>query len=149
MSSIAEVTEKDGHAMLLIELKPGQRTFKFYDTQHECLLNLVGMFEETSDGLEMRDFLKWLDDFYQLRMFIMDTNIKRYKIKSGEELKNLFEVSDENRGTYKPTQNGFGQTDDSPINSSSLDLDDHRVRDMDLSDDADDDDDDDDEHWDD
>lgn len=144
MSNSDEDLKADGHTLLLLEPKRNERTYGDYQDLRTCLDTIVHMFEESVGDDEDHDFdafCRWIDDFYLIKLFSMDRTISRYKMKSGSELKKLFEPNDDNCGTNQPPQNGHNQMNgnltDSSVNSCSLNIggDDHRVIDMEESDD--------------
>lgn len=153
MSTNDEESMAEGHTILLLEPERNERTYSDYPNLATCLSTIVHMFEESVGDDVERDFeafCRWIDDFYLIKLFSMDRTISRYKMKSGSELKKLFEPNDDNNGQQPPAQNGHSQMNghltNSSVNSCSLNLggDDHRMIDMEESDG-----DNDDENWDD
>ena len=127
LPSLVSVQE-DGHALLLLEVVPGQRTFSDYPNLYLCLETIVNMYEEYreatnqhQDDGDLKDFMKWIDDFYRMELFTYVSEIGRYQNTPREGLKRLFETNDS--GQYRPTQNGIKNnetTGGSSLNSCSL-----------------------------
>lgn len=147
MSVIGDDIKENSDTILLMEPKRNERTYKFFSNLSACLNAIVDIYEETrkkDEEGDIKHFYKWIDDFYQIKLFSFDKEISRYKLKTAADLKNLFEPNEGNNGNYRPKENGHTNGTDSSINSCSLNIgDDHRALDMEESDD------DDDENWDD
>jgi hypothetical protein len=127
MSIFGEDNKVDGHTILLMELRQNERTYSDYPTRFQCLNSMVLMYEHSCETNEtdrgLTDFYAWLDDFYMIKLFSFDKEISRYKVKTGDSLKNLFEQDDDS-SSYKPIENGHAISNgNNSVNSSSLNVD--------------------------
>lgn len=87
-------TPENGHALLLMEPLPDQRTFSDYKNLVTCLDSVLGVYEGTrlDRGLDKTDYTikqvyEWLDEFARIELFVYDAEISRYKRLSRENLK--------------------------------------------------------------
>lgn len=89
-------TPEDGHVLLLMEPKAGERTFSDYPTLAVCIETVIVLYEQTriaknqrTDDYIIEDLWTWLDGFCRVEMFVFDKEIARYKRNLLDEFKEL------------------------------------------------------------